>query len=123
MISDEALLALEEQFIEASSSGNGDFYRDNLVEDALLVLPAMGVLTKDRCVEEVERNRVSWAHFRLEESRIVRLTDGSAIVTSKLTGLLEGEENLFSMLMSSAYVDRDGSWKLAFHHQTPLGEI
>lgn len=115
------LWALEEQGWEALSTENGGaFYRDYLTDDALMVFP-FGVLAKDRTIEAIEA-APPWASYRLEEPRIVQLTDSSAIVTYRATARREGAETAYSALMSSVYVNRDGAWKLAFHQQTPLSE-
>lgn len=84
-----------------------------------MVFPApVGVLTKDRVVAEIGA-APPWSSFRIEDPRVVRLTDHSAILTYRASAQREGQP-VYSALMCSAYVERNGSWRLAFHQQTPL---
>jgi hypothetical protein len=59
---------------------------------------------------------------RFQKVRVIRLTDDAAIVTYKASAQREGQGSEYVALVSSAYVSRDGTWKLAFHQQTPAAD-
>jgi hypothetical protein len=111
------LLALEHQFWK----GDAEFYRRQLTERAVMVFPEPpGVLTGDKILEAIA-SAPRWAEVRIDEPRIVDLTQESALVTYKATARREGDGQDYVALVSSVYVNGDGSWKLAFHQQTPGG--
>ena len=114
----ETLMALERQFWEAGADANADLIRGYLTDDALTV-GIFGVLDKETTIAVNER-QPPFSFWRIDdEPRILQLTEYSAAVIYKATAQREGREQ-FTVVMSSTYVNRDGSWKLAFHHQTPL---
>jgi hypothetical protein len=113
------LLALEDEGWDALSSDRGAaFYDEILTPHALMVVPGM-VLTKERAVKEIEAGR-PWSDFRIEDPMVVRLTEQSAVLTYRATARRGNEPEHFT-LMTSVYVENGGSWKLAFHQQTPIG--
>jgi len=112
------LLALEEEGWRALSSDRGaDFFGELLTAHALMVFPGI-VLSKDRALEEIAK-APPWAEFRIDEPSVVRLTEQSAVLTYRATARRDGEPE-YHALMSSGYVESGGSWKMAFHQQTPL---
>jgi hypothetical protein len=112
------LMALENQFWEASSAANIDLIRGYLTDDALTV-GSFGVLNKETTVA-VNQGQPPFSFWRIDsEPQCLQLTQDSAIVIYQATARREGREQ-FTVVMSSTYVNRDGAWKLAFHHQTPL---
>ena len=118
MSAHDILLALEEQGWRALSSGNGgDFYRRYLTDDALMIFPGGSVLSREAVLQVID-SAPPWSWFRIDEARVVPLTDDSAIVAYRATAQREGQAE-YSALMSSVYVSREGSWKVAFHQQTP----
>ena len=109
------LLNIEEQFWQ----GGADFYRNNLTDDSLMVFPEpVGVLTKDSTVDAIAASP-RWAEVRFEGARLVQLADDVALVVYRATAHREGDASSYSALVSSVYVRSDGSWKLAFHQQSP----
>jgi hypothetical protein len=117
---EESLVDLEQEGWEALSRGTGaDFYRKYLTDNAVMVFPGM-VLTREQSLEAME-TAPPWKSFQIEEPRMVQLTGDSALVTYRATAQREGEET-YSALMSSVYVNDGGTWRMAFHQQTPLGD-
>jgi hypothetical protein len=113
------LLALEDEGWEALSGDRGAaFYDEILTPHALMVVPGM-VLTKERAMKEIEAGG-PWAEFRIEDPLVVRLTEQSAALTYRATARRDNEPERVA-LMTSVYVENGGSWKLAFHQQTPIG--
>jgi hypothetical protein len=117
MTSEHELLTLERQFWK----GDADFYRRQLTDKAVMVFPEpAGVLTRDKILEAIA-SAPRWAEARIDEPRIVDLTQESALVTYKATARRESDTKDYVALVSSVYVNQDGSWKLAFHQHTPGG--
>jgi hypothetical protein len=112
------LLELERRFWDASSAGDGNFYRAEVTDDALYVFPGpTGVVTKEECATAVEENVTPWAWFRIEEPRFLRLGDGVMLLTYTARAQHEGDEPIV-MRASTVYRESEAGWKLAFHQQT-----
>ncbi len=115
---EHTLLALEEEGWRALSSERpAAFFGELLTVHSLMVFPGI-VLSKDRVLAEMAA-APPWAEFGIEEPRVVRLTEQSAVLTYRATARREGEPE-YHALMSSVYVENSGSWRMAFHQQTPL---
>jgi hypothetical protein len=54
-----------------------------------------------------------------EDVRWVQLTPEAIVLAYRASAQREGDSLRYSALASSAYVNSGGSWKLAFHQQTP----
>jgi hypothetical protein len=116
----QSLIDLEHAGWKALSEGTGaDFYRKYLTDDAVMVFPGV-VLTREESIEAMEA-APPWKRFRIEEPRIVELTGGSALLTYRAIAQREGDEP-YSALTTSVYVNQAGTWKMAFHQQTPSGD-
>ena len=113
----EHLVDLERQGWEALSSARGAaHYREQLTSDALMAFP-VGVLSREDTVQAIESAQ-PWTSFEIRDPRVVGLTPDSGIVVYSVTAQRAGHEP-YTALVSSAYVQRDGVWRLAFHQQTP----
>jgi hypothetical protein len=112
------LLDLEEEGWRALSSDRGaDFFRGVLTAHSLMVFPGI-VLAKDRALEEIAA-APPWAEFRIDDPEVVRLTEQSAVLTYRATARRPGRPE-YHALMSSVYVEAGGTWRMAFHQQTPV---
>jgi hypothetical protein len=115
---EKTLLELEEKGWAALSSDRGaDYYREHLTEHALMVFPGI-VLTRKEAIHEMG-SAPPWSGHKIDDPRVERLTDDSALLTYRGTARREGQPE-YSAFMTSVYVGRDGTWKLAFHQHTPL---
>lgn len=115
---EHTLLALEEEGWRALSSDRGaEYFGELLTVHSLMVFPGI-VLSKDRALEEIPK-APPWAEFCIDDPRVVRLTEHSAVLTYRATARRAGEPE-YHALMSSVYVENGGSYKMAFHQQTPL---
>ncbi len=99
------------------------FYGDALVEEALLVFPETGVITRDAAVaairvENAEGRR--WAEVHFQDVRCLRVSADAAVLVYRVTARWEHEESAVSALASSVYVHRQDLWKLILHQQSPL---
>ena len=111
---DKTLLALERQFW----LGDADSYRKNLADECLLAFTEMaGVSSKEEIARTVEGGQ-RWRDLALQLKGLVEPAAGVAILTYEATATRAGGEP-YAALVSSAYVQRDHGWKLAFHQQTP----
>jgi hypothetical protein len=118
---EQAVLTLEEEGWRALSSDAGaDYYRTHLTDDALMVFP-FGVLTREQSIEAIEA-APPWASYRIDEPRVVLLTEDSALVTYRATARREGDPTGYRAWITSVFVNRDGTWKLALHQQSPVVE-
>jgi Domain of unknown function (DUF4440) len=118
----EALvLTLEERMWEANRKGDGEFNRECLADEAVVV-SLYGVLGKEAIVHQVAENRVPFTSTRLDHPRVVLLTDRSALVTYNvhIEAVRNGQPFAFSVYATSAW-KRVGERCLGvLHHQTPV---
>ena len=104
---------------ESLARGTGDDYRERLTEDAVVVLPGIGLLDRESCAAAVdEAGAPGWGEIEISDARLVSLTDDAAAIAYRFEG--ERGSSRYVALMSSAYVRLDGAWKLALHQQTPV---
>lgn len=104
---------------EALARGTGDDYRERLTDDAVVVLPGLGALDRETCAQAVDADPgPDWGRIAMTDARLVELGPDGAAITYRFEGA-RGDRP-YAALMSSAYVRRDGDWKLALHQQTPL---
>ena len=98
-------------------------YKDSLTEEALLVFAETGVITRDVAVDAIRKENAEgrrWADVRFDDVRTLGLGEDAALLTYKATARWEGEAEQMIALCTSAYVKRNGAWKLALHQQTAL---
>jgi Domain of unknown function (DUF4440) len=107
----EELLVVEHQL----ARGDGTTYQRHLDEAALVVIPGE-TLDKPATVEAMDASP-GWDEVAIGEESVRELGAGAAL----LTYLFRGRRGTarYEATLSSAYVRNDGSWKLAFHQQTP----
>jgi hypothetical protein len=97
-------------------------YQNSLVEEALLVFPDTGVITRDIAVDAILTENAEgrrWAEVEFDDVRSLRLASDVALLTYRVAARWAHERSKSSALASSIYVNRGGVWKLAFHQQTP----
>lgn len=117
----EILLTLEAAAWEASSSGNGDWYRENLTEDAQLVFPGVAEpMSRTECADVVDAAMGSWEWYRMEDVRLIGLGAEAAVLSYHAVARREGETSEYIAQISSGYARVGVGWKLAFHQQTPM---
>lgn len=111
----KALLALEEKFW----AGDAEFYRRNLEESCLLALTkTTGVFNRDDVARTV-KNGNHWKDLDIKLKGVMEPVAGVAIITYQAHATHETGEP-YAAVVSSAYVKRDGGWRMTFHQQTPL---
>ena len=98
-------------------SGEGAaYYREHLTDDALMAFP-FGVLSWEQAIEAIE-SAPPWSTFEMRDPRVIVLTENSGILVYSVVAHRE-RQGPYSALISSAFVRREGAWKLAFHQQSP----
>jgi hypothetical protein len=99
------------------------FYENNLIEEALLIFPETGVITRAVALEAIRQETAEgrrWAEVEFNEVRTEQLTDSTYLLTYTVAARWEHERSKVFALASSVYIKRDGVWKLAWHQQTPI---
>lgn len=111
----DALLSIE----RALWTGGTGAYMEHLDASCLVAFTEMaGVYSRDEVAGMVEAGP-RWRELEIEAEGLVRPTPGVAILTYRVSAVRDGEDR-YRARVSSAYVDRDGAWAMAFHQQTPL---
>jgi hypothetical protein len=115
------LLEIETQGWRALSSEMEvarEFYACTLSEDAVMLFPGGMVLEgKEQILASLGAQ--PWKTFQIKDARVVRVSEGAAILFYRVTAQREkGIE--YSALISSAYQKTDGGWLLWFHQHTPI---
>ena len=109
------LWALEEGFW----TGGTEFYRHHLAGECLMVFPApVGILNRDQVLESLAHGP-RWARVAMNDRRALRAMDKTIILAYRADGEREDDGSPYAVLAASVYVYRDGTWRLAFHQQTP----
>ena len=118
-------MALDKQLMDIERklwSNNAFFYKDHLIEEALLVFPETGVITRGVAVDAILTENAEgrrWAEVQFDDVRSLQLTEDVTVLTYRVAARWEHEESKSSARASSVYIKRNGVWKLAFHQQTP----
>jgi hypothetical protein len=75
----------------------------------------MRIEGRDRILESLGAQ--PWQSFRIEDAKVIELSDGAATLTYKVMAQRQGGEP-YVALISSTYA-RGKTWQLVVHHQTP----
>jgi hypothetical protein len=119
-------MELQEQLLKTERelwTNDALLYRDTLIPEALLVFPETGEITRDAAVDAIKQENAEgrrWAEVHMDQVRTLPLSDDAVLLTYRVAARWEAEQATTVAQASSAYVRRNGKWKLAFHQQTPL---
>jgi hypothetical protein len=100
----------------ALAAGGADAYRHHLADDVLVVVPGM-VLDRDATIEAIAASP-GWDAVTMDDATTMRLDGGAALISYRFEG--RRGDDVYTAVLSSVYVLKDGRWRLAFHQQTPL---
>ena len=118
----ETLIAREREAWDASGEGDGQWYRDNLTDDALLIFAGVPeAMGREVTASAVDESTGGWEHYELQSVKLVTLGADAALLTYLGVARRGGEDNDFVASISTAYVKQGERWLLAFHQQTPQG--
>ena len=119
-------MELEDQLVAIERklwSNDAAYYRDNLIEEAVLVFAETGVIPRDTAVDAIlseNANGKRWAEVEFADVKTLRFSDDVLLLSYRVAARWEHEESRIFALASSVYVKRNDRWKLAFHQQTPM---
>jgi hypothetical protein len=120
---EDTLLSLEFELWNTmtASVDREAYFRERLIEDGgMTVMKPHGMMTRDACIKAAAE-APPVIDFRIDEPRVVRLTEDSGIVVYRMVHRREGQPTLAGGV-TSVYVRREGRWWLAYHQVTPYGE-
>jgi hypothetical protein len=110
----ELLIDLERRFWRDGA----DFFRQQLTDDFLMLFPGTGMMRRAEAIDGVAAGQ-RWDHVEIHDAHTLVLGPDARLLCYQAEAERNGEG--YSALVSSAYVRRDGTWKLAFHQQSPIG--
>ena len=115
----ERMIALEREGWEALVAGHGEaYYREHLATNAMTAFP-FGVLDREAALEATG-SAPPWHHFEIRDPGVVELGGNSGVIVYNVVAQRSGHEP-YSAVISSTFVEDGGSWRLAFHQQSPSG--
>ena len=114
------LIAIERTLWE----NDAEIYHDRYSPEALLTFPGVGRIGRDTAVAAIRQENAegrAWAEVRFDDvdGRWIT-TDAAALITYTATARWNHESTASKTLCASVYVRADGSWRVAFHQQTPI---
>ena len=117
MTTDE-LLELEHAGWRSLCDGTGDhFYGELMTAEAVMVLANGMVMDRDMVRESLGQSP-PWARYRIDDVRLVAISDDTAALVYTGTGHRDGADEPFVAAMSSVYHRTPGGWKLALYQQS-----
>jgi hypothetical protein len=112
---EDELFALEEKFWP----GDADFYRAHLDTQCVVAFTEMsGAMAKEQIAGMIKDGQ-RWRDLKLTRKGFYQPTKDTAIITYEVNAIRDNGSP-HKANVSTAYVDRGGDWKMAFHQQTPL---
>jgi hypothetical protein len=116
---EQQLLTLEKQFW----TGGAEFYRAHLDDRCLVAFTEMaGVMSNEQVDEQVAatvKGDRRWRDIDIERKGFLQPEPDIAMLTYHVRGT-RADDRPYRALVSSAYVKRNGDWKMTFHQQTPM---
>jgi tRNA(Leu) C34 or U34 (ribose-2'-O)-methylase TrmL len=108
---------LEKQFW----TGDAAFYREHADARCLLIFGAEAeIMSSERLAGSVER-APRWRAVGMSHVRVLPVSEAVCVIHYEAHALRSEHEH-YRALVSSLYVRRASTWKLAFHQQVPLAQ-
>jgi hypothetical protein len=103
---------------------NAEIYHERYSPEALLIFPAVGRIDRERAVAAIRKENAeghAWVQVRFDDvdGRWIK-SDGAALITYMARARWNYESSASKTLCASVYVREGGSWRVAFHQQTPI---
>jgi hypothetical protein len=118
MSTENDLWHLEEKFW----LGDAEFYERTLASCALMVLPEpAGVLDRAATVQSI-RSGPRWQNISFTHQRHAEPNSSTTILAYTVLADRGSADSAYAAQCSSTYVQINGDWQLALHHQTPVGQ-
>lgn len=113
----EEMLQLEHRGWESLCEGTGaGFYGQLMTDDAVMVLAHGLVLDRPAVIASLD-DAPTWDRYEITDERLIDLGDDTATLVY-MGRASRADEPPFHAVMSSAYVRRDGQWRLTLYQQT-----
>lgn len=104
---------------QALWTGGPDTYRQHLDDDCLIAFTQMAGVSSREDIARTLDGGERWRDLEMEVVGVLQPAPDVAILTYRASAV-RGTTETYHALVSSAYVKRDGAWRLAFHQQTPI---
>jgi hypothetical protein len=111
----DRLFDLEEGFWE----GDAEYYRLNADEKCLVAFPGMVDLLDNEALAGTVATDDRWKDIAFSRQTLYCPTPDVAVIAYEASAR-KGEGEPQKSSVTSGYVERNGRWKLAWHHHTPL---
>jgi hypothetical protein len=103
---------------------NAETYHERYSPEAVLIFPGVGRIDREKAVAAIRKENAegrAWAEVSFDEvdGRWIT-TDAAALITYTATARWNYESSASKTLCASVYLREGGSWRVAFHQQTPI---
>jgi hypothetical protein len=103
---------------------NAELYHDRYSPEAVLIFPGVGRIDREKAVAAIRNENAegrAWTEVRFDDvdGRWIA-TDAAALITYMATARWNYASSASRTLCASVYVRVGGSWRVAFHQQTPI---
>jgi len=103
---------------------NAEIYHERYSPEAVLIFPGVGRIDRETAVAAIRKENAeghAWAEVRFDDvdGRWIK-SDAAALITYMATARWNYESSGSKTLCASVYVREGGSWRVAFHQQTPI---
>jgi hypothetical protein len=116
-IQDE-LLGIERGFW----SGGADYYRQNLDDLCVTVFTEMAGTFKKNEIAGMITETDRWRDLKLDVKGCLEPAPGFGVLTYTVKATRKNNDP-YTAAVTSAYVKRNGAWKMVLHQQTPLPQL
>ncbi|MGI9156938.1 MAG: nuclear transport factor 2 family protein [Marmoricola sp.] len=100
-------------------STGSDFYGAIMTEDAVMVLADGSVMDRSGVVEAL-RQAPPWRTYDIRDVRLIDTGPDCSVLVYIGSAYRDGDVPAFVGAMSSVYVQRGDTWRLALYQQTPV---
>ncbi|HVZ99377.1 MAG TPA: hypothetical protein VG841_03575 [Caulobacterales bacterium] len=100
-------------------TGDADYYRAHVDTECLVAFTELaGVQTREFIAGQTS-DPERWRDLEIEEKGFLTPSSDTALLSYEVRAKRANGEP-YHALVSTAYVNRDGDWRMAFHQHTPL---
>jgi len=114
---DHGLLELERRFWEAA--GDATIYKERFADDGRCVF-GFGTLDKQAATEAID-GAPAWTDVTMHDVEVLELCPTATAVVYAADATRE-DGHRYRARVTSVYVDREGTWQMVLHQQTPPPE-
>ena len=100
-------------------TGGADYYRQNLDDLCVTVFTEMAGAFKREEIAGMIADTDRWRDLQLDVKGCLEPAPGFAILIYAVKATRKNNE-AYAAAVTSAYVKRNGAWKMVLHQQTPL---